>query len=338
MSPNYISSQTHIDKIREALWSGNEYGRAALMIGAGFSLNARSDSTSASSFPTWQKLMDDMIEEIERSGKGLRDLRKLTSSVSGALRIADEFVAMHNRTHLDMFLKRSIPDNHFHPSSLHRKALELPWSDIFTTNWDTLLERTALQQIDRRYGVVLEISDISQQIRPRLIKLHGSFPSNGPFILTEEDFRTYPSCFAPLVNLVQQSMMENIFCLIGFSGDDPNFLAWSGWVRDNLGLHTPRIYLCGVLNLRSSERKVLHSRGVMPIDLSELFVSQPGISKREQHRIGLDWFFDNLFAGEPPEELNWPEVEVTSTASFYRLHDIPPYSGGLPMLEQRNVD
>lgn len=35
--------------------------------------------------------------------------------------------------------------------------------------------------------------------------------------------------------MVQQSMMETVFLLVGFSGDDPNFLHWSGWVRDNLG-------------------------------------------------------------------------------------------------------
>ena len=72
-------------------------------------------------------------------------------------------------------------------------------------------------------------------MRPRIAKLHGSFPSNRPFIFTEEDYRTYPRRFAAFVNLVQQSMMENVFCLLGFSGDDPNFLYWTGWVRDHLG-------------------------------------------------------------------------------------------------------
>ena len=338
MSADDISSQPHIDKIREALSAGTEYGRAALMIGSGFSLNARCESTSMSSFPTWHTLMDAMVSEIVRSGKELGDLKQMTGSVSGALRLAEEYVALHGRANLDMFLKRQIPDNHFHPSLLHRKALELPWSDIFTTNWDTLIERTALLPISRRYGVVLAVSDIAQQIRPRIIKLHGSFPSNGPFILTEDDFRTYPSCFAPFVILVQQSMMENIFCLIGFSGVDPNFLAWSGWVRDNLGAHTPRIYLCGVLNLRQSEKKVLHGRGVIPIDLSELFSSSLVTSTAEKNRTALNWFFDNLFAGQPPEEMQWPESINGRPTVYPGLPAIPPYSGGVPMMEQSNVE
>ncbi len=338
MSTDYISSQPHIDKIREALTAGREYGRATLMIGSGFSLNARSESSSMSSFPTWRTLMDSMVEEIVRSGRELADLRRMSGSVSGALRIAEEYVALHGRANLDMFLKRQIPDNQFYPGTLHRKALELPWSDIFTTNWDTLIERTALLPISRRYGVVLTVSDIAQQIRPRIIKLHGSFPSNGPFILTEEDFRTYPSDYAPFVNLVQQSMMENIFCLVGFSGIDPNFLAWSGWVRDNLRIHSPRIYLCGVLDLRQSEKKVLHERGVIPIDLSELFESTAITSTAEKNRIAFNWFFDNLFAGQPPEEMQWPESANGTPSAYPGFPAIPPYSGGVPMKERWNVE
>ena len=81
---------------------------------------------------------------------------------------------------------------------------------------------------------------------PRIVKLHGSLPSQFPLIVTEEDYRTYPTKFAPFVNTVQQAMMETVFCLIGFSGYDPNFLEWSGWVRDNLGASAPQILPGGI--------------------------------------------------------------------------------------------
>jgi hypothetical protein len=76
----------------------------------------------------------------------------------------------------------------------------------------------------RKYAIVRVVQDIPAAMKPRIVKLNGSFPSTRPFIFTEEDFRTYPRRFAGFVNLAQQSMMENVFCLIGFSGDDPNFL------------------------------------------------------------------------------------------------------------------
>ena len=103
--------------------------------------------------------------------------------------------------------------------------------------------------------------------RPRIVKLHGSFPAQFPLIVTEEDYRTYPAEFAPLVNTVQQAMMETVFLLIGFSGDDPNFLSWSGWIRDNLGPSAPKIYLAGYLNLSPHRRRMLEGRNIAPIDL-----------------------------------------------------------------------
>jgi hypothetical protein len=108
---------------------------------------------------------------------------------------------------------------------------------------------------ERSYDVVRTVEQIPYAMRPRIVKLHGTFPAHEPFIFTEEDYRTFPIQFAPFVNLVQQSMMETIFCLLGFSGDDPNFLHWSGWVRDNLAAGAPKIYLVGWLELLPHRRR-----------------------------------------------------------------------------------
>lgn len=99
---------------------------------------------------------------------------------------------------------------------------------MFTTNYDTLLEKAAQSTYERKYDVVASPADIPAQERPRIVKLHGSFPHQRPFIITEEDFRTYRERFAPFVNLVQQSAQENVLVLLGFSGEDPNFLGWTG--------------------------------------------------------------------------------------------------------------
>ena len=275
-----------------------------------------------------------VIDEITVPDDDKSELETTAQSTSGALRLAQEYEALHGRANLDAFLMEKVPESQFQPADLHLRALRLPWSDVFTTNWDTLLERAASHLIDYRYNVVLEASDISRRQRPRIVKLHGTFPSNGPFILTEEDFRTYPHKFAAFVNLVQQSIMENVFCLVGFSGDDPNFLSWSGWVRDNLQQHRPRIYLCGVLNLRDGQRKVLMDRGVMPIDLSVLFDDKPNVPEKRRSGIALRWFFDNLRAGQPPSALTWPSPPDPPTPVDMGHPSFPPYSGKLPRKER----
>lgn len=276
-----------------------------------------------------------MIKQMVDSGGDKNSLEVAAQSVSGALRIAEEYTALHGRANLDNLLRDLVPDKNYLPGDLHSQLLMLPWSDVFTTNWDTLLERAAAKLVERRYNLVLTTSDIPLRARPRIVKLHGSFPSNGPFILTEEDFRTYPQQFAPFVNMVQQSMMENVVCLIGFSGDDPNFLSWSGWVRDNLGAHKPRIYLAGLLNLRQGERQMLVDRDVIPIDLSQIFETKLAASGENMQEVALAWFFDNLKAGKPADPISWPEPKPDPPTAEAGLAQIPPNEGPGPMRENR---
>lgn len=91
---------------------------------------------------------------------------------------------------------------------MHVKILELNWNDVFTTNYDTLLER-AINNISIRksYKILLSQNDLPGSTRPRIIKLHGSISNAKPYIICEEDYRTYPIKYAPFVNTVQQSML-----------------------------------------------------------------------------------------------------------------------------------
>ena len=141
--------------------------------------------------------------------------------------------------------------------------------------------------------------------QPRVVKLHGSFPAQFPLIFAEEDYRTYPRKFAPFVNTVQQAMMETVFCLIGFSGDDPNFLQWSGWVRDNLGAAAPKIYLAGWLDLSVHRRRMLEDRGVVPIDLARH--PQAGEwAEHLRHQYATEWIIETLERGKPYDLMDWP--------------------------------
>jgi hypothetical protein len=256
-------------------------------------------------------------------------------ATSTALRLAEEFTAAFGRPALDDLVLQTIPDAEFAPGPLHRLLVDLPWADVLTTNYDTLLERAAAGAVGLRHSVVRTQEEISAAARPRIIKLHGSFPSTRPFILTEEDFRTYPRRFAPFVNLAQQVIMENVLCLIGFSGDDPNFLYWTGWVRDHLGPYTPKVYLCGLLNLSDSQRLVLHGRNVTPVDFTPLFPADQCPDAGLRHRRALEWFLLSLRNGRPYEVLQWPNPPVAADGQAEYLPDLlPPISEKTPRRER----
>ncbi|MFV8557891.1 SIR2 family NAD-dependent protein deacylase [Sulfitobacter sp. SBS6] len=219
-----------------------------------------------------------------------------------ALRLAQEYRTLHGEDGLDRLIRELVPDGRWSPGPLHKQLLELPWRDVLTTNWDTLLERTTLETPDRIYSCVRTVQDIAHQASPRIVKLHGSLPSHKPFIFTEDEFRTYPAKFAPFVNLAQQVMLEHELCLIGFSGIDPNFLAWSGWARDTLGASTRRIRLVGSLNLSPSARALLEARNVTPIDLWPLVENT---HRSEKHERALEIFFEALNQAKPPSPFEW---------------------------------
>ncbi|MFH1980346.1 MAG: anti-phage defense-associated sirtuin Dsr2 [Pseudomonadota bacterium] len=280
------SIRPYLNEIAERLWAE----RAAVMVGAGFSKNA------GNGFPDWNQLGDLFYQKAHGVTPDPAKQKYLN-----VLRLAEEVQAAIGRPALENLLRSNIPDLNIEPSGLHVELLELPWVDVFTTNYDTLLERASAKVVTRRYEPVVNKEDIPYAIKPRIVKLHGSFPSERPFIITEEDYRRYPHDYAPFVNTVQQALLENTFCLIGFSGDDPNFLQWIGWIRDNLGKDkTQKIYLVGVFDLSSARLQLLAQRGIIVVDLS----CCDGIEKHD-HKKALSRFFDYI-RSKKPDALDWP--------------------------------
>jgi hypothetical protein len=253
-SPN---DQVHYNAVRRALENGN----AAVMVGAGFSKNAENGDELA----MWHEVAQELWRELNPDGAELGDF-----SASTVTQLGEQYARVFSKPGLEELLKRLIPDERVAPGLLHRSLLSLPWSEIFTTNYDTLLERAAEAVVDKAHYTVMCREDIPQSKilgRRRIVKLHGSFPSQRPFIFTEEDYRRYPEKSAPFINLVRQSMLENVFCLIGFSGEDPNFLFWIGWVRDMLDEHALPIYLFVIRPPSLGMQKLLESRRVTAVVL-----------------------------------------------------------------------
>ncbi|WP_319505572.1 SIR2 family protein [Bacteroides graminisolvens] len=298
--------EIYLNDIAEKLYNGH----ASLMVGAGFSMNAQCDGISSKKFPSWSDLGDCFYKKVH--GSAPSEDKKCYLDV---LKLAEEVEVTVGRAALNKLLQDEIPDLEYQPSELHRMLLQLPWTDVFTTNYDTLLERTAEKILEQRYETVINKEDLVWSTKPRIIKLHGSFPSDRPFIITEEDYRKYPRDFAPFVNTVQQSLLENTLCLIGFSGNDPNFQKWIGWIRDNLGKdNSPKIYLIGVLSLSEGERKLLECRNVIPVDLTRYST---------MHSDALRLFIEKLKAkgAKTDNNFNYPKNE--NRISLTNKEDLP---------------
>jgi hypothetical protein len=125
------SIRPYLNEIANRLWSEH----ATIMVGAGFSKNAKPNNASCSKFPDWAELGDLFFEKVH--GK----LPASNGRYMNVLKLADEVHAALGRPVLDQLLRNAIPDLDYEPATIHTKLLNLPWADVFTTNYDTLLER-----------------------------------------------------------------------------------------------------------------------------------------------------------------------------------------------------
>ena len=277
------------------------------MVGSGFSRNATKVHLGVAEIPLWSDLEAELAASLpdSRSRRGFGAKEEKEPTAGGVLELAQKYEDEFKRARLHEFLIRSVRDDSFQPGDLHRRLLALPWRDVFTTNWDTLLER-CLPLPERAYGVVTSADHLPVVAPPRIVKLHGSLPGAFPLIVTKGDYEAYRDNFAPFVNTVQQSMMETVFLLLGFSGKDPNFRQWLGWVQENLGENMPRIYLANWLAPDNDERAEQKDRKVVPIDLSRhpKALDWPEPVRRAK---AMEWLLLSLEQGRPYPTEDWPE-------------------------------
>ena len=299
--------QKYINHVRDALWGSPS--RASVMVGSGFSKFAVPLGPGVGELPLWPDIATELYKGLHPESLGGRpqDASGTASDPYFALRLAQEYKEAFGRSSLHLLLEQLVRDGDFRPGRFHRRLLRLPWRDVFTTNWDELLERTCLSVPERPYSVVHNKDQIPLSKQPRIVKLHGSLRGHYPLISTADDYCAYPQLHAPFVNTVQQAMMETVFCLIGFSGHDPNFLKWSAWVQHNLGDAAPRIYLAGWLELSADARKCLLDRKVAAIDLA----GHPQASRwppHLRHKNAVDWILRTLKYGRKYDVTDWPTI------------------------------
>ena len=163
----------------------------------------------------WDEFTKSLARELNANEQDL--------SFADPLRVAEEYRAYFGQAALNDRIRFEIENEAWRTGPLYRSLLGLPWSEVLTTNWDTLLEQAATEIHSPYYTPVTKASDLAWAQSPRIVKLHGTIGVTETFIAAQEDYRTYPERFAPFVNLARQVFIENELCLLGFSGAVSSF-------------------------------------------------------------------------------------------------------------------
>ena len=297
----------HIANIRDDLWQISKSGSARLIVGAGFSRNAIARRPDAPLFPLWRDLAREMAAAIS------------ADNATDPLWLAEAYAATHGSDQLRKFIESLIPDDDYVPGNLHHLLLKLPWLDVFTTNYDTLLERATVTLRGDSYDCIYESRDLARKPPRRVVKLHGTVKRTAPLIATKEDYRKYSDTHPAFGNLMRQALSESTFVLVGFNGDDPNFDAFWGWVRDCFGKDSPKVYLCG-LDISETQVRIFNGVGITVLDLSA--VAEQGTTN-ERHSRALEWLLAALDR-KTPRDLRWaPRQAEGLNAGFTAFSEFP---------------
>lgn len=174
--------------------------------------------------------------------------------VKGHREAIDVYIESHNPYVYDDGAKISVDCNGNKYSindqdlETHLSLLKCKWVNIFTTNFDNFLEYTSRRN-GLKYQKIIKDYQLSQKSDKDIIKIHGDLvkPSESlisPFefdndhsrryIISEDDFETYRTKHEAFSYYLRTALLTGCYCLVGFSGDDPNYKGWLNWVKDIL--------------------------------------------------------------------------------------------------------
>jgi SIR2-like domain len=194
---------------------------AVLFLGAG--VNQGTTNANGASFP----LGADLASAI------CRDLLDLQDSSMGLDEASEIARYRHGEKHLNDYLYGLFET--FKPNNAHFAIVQLPWDAIYTTNYDSLIEKAAATLQIPAAGVIAVICSAAKDLTPFTeddiiyYKLHGCITlantPDGRLILTKEDYRHYELNRRPLFQRLERDLLRKTFVFVGYSFGDPNFRA-----------------------------------------------------------------------------------------------------------------
>ena len=189
----------------------------AIFIGAGVSVGA--------GYPSWSALLHDIGEEL---GVGSSDVHDLAALAQWSIQESGSATRVRN------VIKAQIGKKHPVPVSLEIIA-RLPVRHIWTTNYDTLVERS-FEAIARPIDTISGAKDLSLKATPgavRLYKMHGSIERLDDVVISTDDYELFRSKRGAYLPLLQAHLTSMSMLFVGLSFTDPNIRHVLSLIRES---------------------------------------------------------------------------------------------------------
>lgn len=192
-------TRSHIEQIQQA----SKQNRLVIFVGAGVSSN--------SGVPLWS----DLIKSLKTS------LPDHVNEDTDSLKIAQLYKELRGEKEYLEKIKEILKFGKVSPNEIHKAIYELNPCHIVTTNYDDLLEQSALA-FNQQFYVVRKDDDIPcNRGEKMIIKMHGDF-GVGNIVLTENDYFDYSRQFPLIRSFVLSLFASKLVLFVGFSFNDIN--------------------------------------------------------------------------------------------------------------------
>ena len=157
-----------------------------------------------------------------------------------ALDCAELFEQYMGSANTYQFLRQQFTDDYANLTPTHEELARLPVRDLFTTNYDTLLEDAL-----KAYKLVVSAtpgefsSNRNLGHERHLIKLHGTIDKADSIVLTRTQYARSRAERVEMFRYLEQAVRGKTFLYLGYSLSDPDFTQLYDEMRLALGANVP---------------------------------------------------------------------------------------------------
>ncbi len=215
------------------------FSECVAFIGAGFSVRA--------GFPTWYQLIGSMILWCEKNkitlDRSIAEAMDTGRLIEASNEIFHKVTEKCGTEEIQKLLNSILADSEKQPQTVHRLLSKIPFTAVFTTNFDTLLERQYPTARVFTYQSNSEYVEYYREKHFHIFKLHGTV-SNVPCIWTERHFAElkYASHYRELQEHLKVVLSSRTILFMGYSFRDPDMEMVLAYLKTNHGAYAGKHY------------------------------------------------------------------------------------------------
>ena len=249
----------HVDALRDQVEA--EAASVLIFLGAGLSFGVgrflgraafeRPEPWDRERFPSWPDLMGRMKDYLAERAESDAERRSYEAFFrdNDYLDCAQLFRMAIGIDEYETFLVSQFgttADDADVLTPAHAALVRLPVTELFTTNYDSLIELAFTQA-----GEPLVVSANADEFRghqverppKHLVKLHGTIDRPSEIVLTRDDYARSRRARAEMFEHLTEGVRYSSFLFLGFSLTDPNFNIVRDDARAVMHDHMPTSYL-----------------------------------------------------------------------------------------------